>query len=194
MVPFCSTSVLAASKCIWKFKKQLLYIHKPQICAPLLVRSFICSSFSLFFFFPTWYSFIHNKVYFVCSEHCHILPSSCYGMKKHVPCMTQSYLDLSWLMQVMFVISCLHSSADVPRSITCWYLPDTAQRMDLSGWGEAHSVMRHYGVPGLLLAPCLSSCLSITQVSFSSCRTFPSNPGSGSAQSVIMSYLKDKKG
>lgn len=63
MVPVCSTSVLAANKCIWKFKKQLLYTHKPQICVRLTVRSYICSSFSFYLFFLIWYAFIYCKVY-----------------------------------------------------------------------------------------------------------------------------------
>ncbi|CAM9236849.1 unnamed protein product, partial [Bubo scandiacus] len=38
------------------------------------------------------------------------------------------------------------------------------------------------------------SCLLITWVTFSSCMTYRSKPGSGSTQSVVTSYLKERKG
>ncbi|OPJ85351.1 hypothetical protein AV530_011781 [Patagioenas fasciata monilis] len=46
----------------------------------------------------------------------------------------------------------------------------------------------------LILPRKFSSCLFITQLSFSSCMSDPSNPGGGSTQSVVMSYLKERKG
>jgi len=76
------------------------------------------------------------------------------------------------------------------------YLPGRGQSVDLSGQDERHAVMTglmeyldcsHFAVSSL------SSCLIITQVSFSSCMTYSSNPGSTSAQSAVTVYLKEGK-
>lgn len=175
------------------------------MCVQLINRSFICPSFS---FFLICSSIIHSKVYFIWSEHCHILPSSCHDMKKHAPCIAQNCLDPSWCKwylssYLLFVFICrctkkCHLVSQLSyQTAKVGSLPDTEQSTDLSGWGEGHPVMT--GVMEYLdcspfSVSSLSSCLLITQVSFSSCMTYPSNPGSGSTQSVVTSYLKERKG
>lgn len=171
VVPVCSTSVLAANKCIWKFKRQLLYIQKPQIGVQPLVRSFICSTVSSFIYF-----FLMIFIYPLQRYNLFVQSTAIFFLQA---AMGWRSMYVAWHRAIETLpdwCRCIHLQVYQEVSLADVFVTQN------SGWfwldEVKHTVMRNYGVPGVELPPCPSSCLSIARVSCRSCMTFPSNPGS----------------